>query len=149
MKRGLDGEKVDNHWTSFSKLHQLYFGFWRKGVCQRQERKVFCALPCAETAAWVTAEEKQGLWSFPAASQHGSVCKEYTSNSGDTGDTGSIPGLGRCPGGGNGNPLQYSCLENSMDRRVWRATVHGVVQSQTRQSTQHTQPLSPNSGFRI
>ena len=60
MKRGLDGEKVDSHWTSFSKLHQLYFGFWRKGVCQRQERKVFCAFPCAETAAWVTAEERQG-----------------------------------------------------------------------------------------
>ena len=40
------------------------------------------------------------------------------------GDAGSIPGLGRFPGGGNGNPLQYSCLENFMDRRAWRATVH-------------------------
>ena len=42
-------------------------------------------------------------------------------------DAGSIPGLGRSPGGGNGNPLHYSCLENSMDRRAWWATVHGVT----------------------
>ena len=42
------------------------------------------------------------------------------------GDLGSIPGLGRSPGEGNGNPLQYSCLENPMDRGAWQATVHGV-----------------------
>ena len=47
-----------------------------------------------------------------------------------TGDTGSIPGLARSPGGGNGSPLQYSCLENPMDRGVWQATVHGVTKSQ-------------------
>ena len=46
----------------------------------------------------------------------------------NTGDMGSIPGLGRSPGEENGNPLQYSCLENSMDRGAWRATVHGVMQ---------------------
>ena len=45
-----------------------------------------------------------------------------------------IPGSGRSPGEGNGNPLQYSCLENSMDRGAWRATVHGVAKSQTRLS---------------
>ena len=49
-------------------------------------------------------------------------------------DLGSIPGLGRSPGEGNGNPLQYSCLENPMDRRAWWATVHGVAKSQTRPS---------------
>ena len=43
------------------------------------------------------------------------------------GDLGLIPGLGRSPGGEHGNPLQYSCLENSMDRWAWRATVHGVT----------------------
>ena len=47
------------------------------------------------------------------------------------GNLGSIPGSGRSYGEGNGNPLQYSCLENSMDRRAWRATVHGVAKSQT------------------
>ena len=48
------------------------------------------------------------------------------------GDLGSIPGLGRFPGEGNGNPPQHSCLENSMDRETWWATVHGVTKSQTR-----------------
>ena len=43
------------------------------------------------------------------------------------GDKGSIPGLGRCPGEGNGNPLQYFFLKNSMDRTAWQATVHGVM----------------------
>ena len=45
----------------------------------------------------------------------------------NTGDAGLIPGLGRSPGEGNGNPLQYSCLENSMDRGTWQATVHEVA----------------------
>ena len=48
---------------------------------------------------------------------------------GDAGDSGSIPGPGRSPGEGNGNPLQCSCLENSVDRGAWRATVHGVAKS--------------------
>ena len=52
----------------------------------------------------------------------------------NAGDLGSIPGLGRSPGEGNGNPLQYSCLENPMDRGAWWATVHGVTKSQTRLS---------------
>ena len=45
----------------------------------------------------------------------------------NAGDLGSIPGSGRFPGGGNGNPLQYCCLENPTDRGAWRATVHGVA----------------------
>ena len=49
-------------------------------------------------------------------------------------DLDSIPGLGRSPGEGNGNPFQYSCLENSMDGGAWQATVHGVTNSQTRLS---------------
>ena len=52
----------------------------------------------------------------------------------DTGDPGSIPGLGRSPGEGNGNPLQYSCLENPRDRGAWEATVRGVAKSQTQLS---------------
>ena len=54
-----------------------------------------------------------------------------SANAGDARDEGRIPGLGRSPGGGKGNPLQYSCLENSMDRGAWWATVHGVAKSQT------------------
>ena len=52
--------------------------------------------------------------------------KNLPANAGDTGDAGSVPGLGRYPGEGNGNPLQYSCLENSMDRGTWWATVNGL-----------------------
>ena len=52
----------------------------------------------------------------------------------NVGDLGLIPGLGRPPGGGHGNPFQYSCLENSMDRGAWRATVHEVAKSQTKLS---------------
>ena len=51
-----------------------------------------------------------------------------------TGDLGSIPGLGRSPGEGNGNPLQYSCLENFMDTGAWWAAVHGVAKSQAKLS---------------
>ena len=58
----------------------------------------------------------------------GSDSKEPTCN---VGEAGSIPGLGRSPGGGNGYPLQYSCLENPMDRGAWQATVHGVTKNQT------------------
>ena len=54
------------------------------------------------------------------------------------GDTGLIPGLGRSPGKGNGNPLQYSCLENSMDRGAWQATVYGVAKESDMTEHAHT-----------
>ena len=64
---------------------------------------------------------------FPGDSEvKASACNE--------GDLGSVPGSGRSLGEGNGNPLQYSCLENLMDKRVWRATVYGVIKSWTRLS---------------
>ena len=61
-------------------------------------------------------------------------------NAGDIKDVGSIPGLGRSPGGGHGNPLQYSCLENPKDRGVWLATVHSVAKkwTQLKQLSMHT-----------
>ena len=59
------------------------------------------------------------------------VVKNPPINGRDVRDAGSIPGSGRSPGERNGNPFQYSCLENSIDRRAWRATVHGVPKSQT------------------
>ena len=58
------------------------------------------------------------------------VVKNLPANAGDTRDSGLIPGLERSPGESQGNPLQYSCLENPMDRRAWWATVHRVSKSQ-------------------
>ena len=64
------------------------------------------------------------------ASQVQLVVKNLLASAGDIRDVGSVPGLGRCPGGGHNNPLQYSCLENPIDRGAWRATVHRVAKSQ-------------------
>ena len=61
----------------------------------------------------------------------GTVVKNLPAKAGDAGDVGSVPGSGRSPGGGNGNPLQYSCLEYSMDRKAWWDTVHVAAKSQT------------------
>ena len=66
------------------------------------------------------------------ASQVVLAVKNPPADAGDVRDAGLIPGSGRDPGGVCGNPLQYSCLENPMDRGVWRATVHGVAKSRTR-----------------
>ena len=70
----------------------------------------------------------------------GTVVKNPPDNAGDTRDAGLIPGLERSHGGGNGNPLQYSCLENSMYRGAWRAIDYGVADM-----TEHAQP-QPLSG---
>ena len=81
-------------------------------------------------------------WGFPGCS----VIKNLPANAGDTGGLHLIPGLGRSPGGGNGNPLQYSCLGNPMDRGSWWATVSGVSKSQTteRQLTTHACSMNVN-----
>ena len=66
--------------------------------------------------------------------------KNLLANAGDIRDTGLIPELGRSPGGGHGNPLQYSCLENPMDRGDWQAMIHRVTKSwtQLKQLSMHT-----------
>ena len=64
-----------------------------------------------------------------SSSQMVLVVKNLPVNAGDIRDRDLIPGSGRSPGGGHGNPLQYSCLENPMDRGAWRAAVHGVAES--------------------
>ena len=62
----------------------------------------------------------------------GSVVKNLPANAGDAKDLGSVPGLERSPGGGHGNPLQYSCLENPMDRESWWSMIHRVAKSRAR-----------------
>ena len=99
------------------------------------------ALPCPRQASGLGHKQPQPFSSFlckyyhfPCASQclpGASDSKESTCN---VGDLGIIPGLGRSPGQVRGNPLQYSCLENPMDRGAWQATVRGVTQSWTRLS---------------
>ena len=77
----------------------------------------------------------------------GTKVKNLLANAADARDTGSIPGSGRFPEGGYGNPRQYSCLENSIDRGAWWATVHGITKSQTRLST-HTDTDNENMAKR-
>ena len=83
------------------------YSLWGSKICQNDRYFFFFLAPCG---------------------------KESTCNAGDLA---SIPGLGRSPGEGNGNPLQYSCLENPMDRGAWQATVRGVSMSQTQLSDFH------------
>ena len=70
------------------------------------------------------------------------MVKNLPANSGDSGDEGSVPELGRSPGEGKGNPFQYSCLENSLDSGAWWAIVHGVTKSQTQLSVLHGRVVS-------
>ena len=72
-------------------------------------------------------------------SQVAPVVKNPPADAGDIRDVSSVPGMGRSPGGGHGNPLQCSCLENPMDRGAWRATVQGVAKSQTPLSTANSE----------
>ena len=66
------------------------------------------------------------------------VVNNVSASAGDVRDTCSIPRSGRSPGGRHGNPLQYSCLENPVDRGAWRATVHRIAESETTEATEHT-----------
>ena len=80
-------------------------------------------------------------WGFPS----GIAVKNPSASEGYTRDLGSIPGLGRSPGKGNGNPLQYHCLKSPMDRGAWWATVHGVTKSRSQLSMRsHTSFTEPN-----
>ena len=101
---------------------------------------------CSTAWSWASQSPTVGLsirtFGFPA----GSDGKESACNAGDLS---SVPGLGRSPGGGNCNPLQYSCLGNPMERGAWWATGHGVTRSQTRLSDEawtHTHPQGEGAG---
>ena len=79
------------------------------------------------------------------------VVKNLSANAGNSSDASSIPGLGRSPGIGNGNPFQYSCMETPMDRGAGRATVHGVTKSWTQLSVRthtHTQTLTSSHTYK-
>ena len=75
---------------------------------------------------WYDQQENKGLQGLSGVL----VVKNSSANAGDIRETGSVPGSGRSAGGGHGNSLQYSCLENPVDRRAWWATVHRVAKSQ-------------------
>ena len=82
--------------------------------------------PCGHSLCEIMHQELLIAKYTVRASPGGSVIKNLPTN---VGAAGSIPGSGRSPGEGNGNPLQYSCLENPMDRGVWQAMVHGVAKN--------------------
>ena len=124
-----------SQWLGLCQLLSLCICISRDSTEKRVEntwKKKFCDIP-EKNRTWIchsssTVYTALTLYlGFPG----GSDSKESVCNAGDTD---LIPGLGRSPGVGNGNPLQYSCLENSMDREAWRATVHGVAKSRTRLS---------------
>ena len=79
------------------------------------------------------------------------MVKNLHVNAGDIRDAGLIPGLGRSPGGGHGNPLQDSCLENTVDRGAWQATVHKVTKSQTqlKRLSTHVPPSYLNTALSV
>ena len=83
---------------------------------------------------WEKLWVSEGLLGFP----RGSVVKNLPARARNVRDPGSVPESGRSPGGGNGNPLQYSCLKNPMDKGACQAAIHGAAKSQTRLSTAHT-----------
>ena len=102
---------------------------------------------CLVEFSWYSSPDKPFIpdYMLMGATQVVLVIKNLPANAGDVRDLGSSPGMGRSPGEGNGNPLQYSCLENPMDRGAWRATVHGVTKSQTRLSVHtHANELHQN-----
>ena len=121
---------------------------WRILYLRRNCRSELWNVTCGEGhMIWVTTgtRKMKDTWNrFELSLQaHGSVVKNLPASAGDARDVGLIPGLGRSPGEGNGNPLQYSCLENPKDRGAWQPTVHGITKSWTWPSTYGPTAWSP------
>ena len=114
--------------------HDEGSGAHKKGVSSSKRQKSItpCAYVCKIKEVTKRKAERCLHGSFSlGASQVELAVKNLPTSAGDIRDVGSISGFGRSPGGGHGNPLQYSCLENDMDRGAWRATVHRVTKSWT------------------
>ena len=104
----------------------------RKQVSQMERTRSFGPQEATRTWALGGPPMPQLSAGQGGASQLAPVVKNSPAHAGDTRDVGSIPGLGRSPGGGHGNPLQFACLESPMDRGAWWAAVQGVTKSRTR-----------------
>ena len=115
----------------------MKFLCWRPGGRKEKNEKWNQGLPppCHPFLCYSALAAPMGLH---RSSQAASVVKDLPANAGDTREASSIPGLGRSPEGGYGNPLQYSCLENLTDEGAWWAIVHGVAKGQTQQSMHKT-----------
>ena len=114
-------------WDTFSNLgFRLEDWFWQVGTEQPDQGALKCLRGGNVGSSFYVC-----VWFFQQMCLLNACCFPGGSDSEESacnvGDLGSIPGSGRSPGEGNGNPLQYSCLENSMDRGAWRATLHGVA----------------------
>ena len=108
-----------------------------RGFSHSRDQTQVCCIAGSFFTIWATR-------GFPG----GSSGKDPTCQWGDVRDMGSVPGLGRSPGGGHGNPLQYSCLENPMDRGVWQAAAHSVTKSDMTEHTHtHTHTHTHSSLF--
>ena len=94
--------------------------------------------PCVSSTQTQLLHPQSQCSELSTLGQVGLVLRNSPTNAGGLGDVGLIPGWGRSPGGGRGNPFQHSCLENPMERGAWRATVRGVAESDTTAVSQHT-----------
>ena len=137
------GQQLNNsNWTEQQATEQqlpkpiLFADCWKPygGSCKANPQ---LSAPCKNKLGKVMWRVPSYTWAVKAflGLPGGTMVKNLPANPGDAGDLGSIPGLGRCPGGGNGNWLQHSCLGNPTDRGAWQAIVHSVSKSQTWLST--------------
>ena len=108
-------------------LSYTILGKWVKFLLWLSEEYIYKKWPKFHLFSWIKLNLVLLTWlrGFPGST----MVKTLPANAGDEGDSGSIPGVGRSPGGGNGNPPQYCCLDNSMDRGAWWATVRGITKS--------------------
>ena len=137
--------------VKIAQCRQLCILWWSsRGLCMQKKKKKVAENKLVGNFLWLGSREDEcrsvcGPFLAPVVRLMnafwggvdflgGAIEKKTFVNAGDTRDMGSIPGLGGSPGGGNGNLLQYSCLENAMDRGAWRAAVHAVTKSRTRLS---------------